>query len=106
MKNLKDNFRKFKYIQRMSEKEITQFENYSRIYPSIIELDRNDDISENLYEQVYNHIKDAIFDISQDIEDFNLEEIIHLKNKMHIQNENGKNNHQEEIIFPEEKQLK
>ena len=57
MKDLKDNFRIFEYIQGMSGKEITQFENYSRIYPSIIELDRNDDISENLYEKVNNFLK-------------------------------------------------
>ena len=106
MKNFKDNFKIFEYIKGMSEKEIAQFENYSRIYPSIIELDRNDDISENLYEQVNNYIKDATFNISQDTEDFNLEELIHLKNKIHLQNENGKNKLPEEIINPQEKKLK
>ena len=106
MKDLKDNFKIFEYIQGMNEKKITQFENYSRIYPSIIELDRNDDISENLYEQVNNYIKDATFNISQDTEDFNLEELIHLKNKIHLQNENGKNKRPEDSLNPEEKKLK
>ena len=102
MKKLEDNFKILNYIKSMNEKIISKFENYSKIYSSIIELDRNDDISGNLYEKVFNIIKDAIFDISQDTEKFlyyddvekkyidklTFEELIHLKNKIFINNEN------------------
>ena len=43
MKKLEDNFRIFEYIKSMKKEEISDFENYSKIYPSIIQLDSNDD---------------------------------------------------------------
>ena len=106
MKKLEDNFKIFTYIKTMNENTISQFENYSKIYLSVIELDRND-ISENVYEQVINIIEDATFNILQDTENFlyykkeknkkekekkdfeniTLEELIHLKNKIQIKNE-------------------
>ena len=88
----------------MNQKTISKFENYSKIYASDIELDRNDDISENIYEKVKNIIKEAMLNISQDNEDFlyydkeknkfehiTMEELIHLKNKIYIKNENEGN---------------
>ena len=39
---------------------ISQFENYSKIYNSIIELDRYYDSSDNFYEQINNIIKDEL----------------------------------------------
>ena len=112
MKRLEDNFKIFDYIKSMNEKIISKFENYSKIYSSIIELDRNDDISGNLYEQVLNIIKDLIIDISQDTEKFlyydevekkyidklTFEELIHLKNKIYINNENEKNDFHEDFL--------
>ena len=112
MKKLEDNFKIFDYIKSMNEKIISKFENYSKIYSSIIELDRNDDISGNLYEQALNIIKDSIFDISQDTEKFlyyddiekkyidklTFEELIHLKNKIYINNENEKNDSHEDFL--------
>ena len=108
MKKLKDNNKIFKYIMAMNDEIIGQFENYSKIYSSVIELDRNDDISENIYEQVNNIIKDATFNILQDYEEFfyydekskkhepiTTEELIHLKNKIH--NENIKGNEDDKI---------
>jgi hypothetical protein len=108
MKKLEDNNKIFKYIMAMNDEIIGQFENYSKIYSSVIELDRNDDISENIYEQVNNIIKDATFNILQDYEEFfyydekskkhepiTTEELIHLKNKIH--NENIKGNEDDKI---------
>ena len=103
MKKLQDNNKIFQYIQTMNEKTIKQFENYSRVYQSVIELDNNDEDSDNLYEQVYDIINDASFNILQDSETFlhrkqddkgnskyeqiKLEDLIHLKNRIHIKNE-------------------
>ena len=108
MKKLIDNNKIFNYIKGMNSEIITKFENYSKIYSSVIELDRNDDISENIYEQVNNIIKDTTFNIYQDNEKFSyyeekeqkykdikLEELIHLKNKIH--NENIKGNEDDKI---------
>ena len=39
MKDLEDNFRIFDYIKSMSKDQIYKFENYSRIYSSVIELE-------------------------------------------------------------------
>jgi hypothetical protein len=104
MKNLKDNFKIFSYIKSMKKETISQFENYSKIYLSVIELDRDDDISNNIYNQVIGIINDSTFNILQDTENFlykdekndknnniTLEELIHLKNKIQIKNENEKN---------------
>ena len=88
MKKEGDNFRIHTYIKNMKEKEISKFENFSRIYSSIIELDIFYDDSENLYDEVKDKIKDKTFNIFQDEDDFNLEDLIHLKNKIHIKNEN------------------
>ena len=88
MKKQEDNFIIHTYIKNMKEKEISKFENFSRIYSSIIELDIFYDDSENLYDEVKDKIKDKTFNIFQDENDFNLEDLIHIKNKIHIKNEN------------------
>ena len=113
MKKCKDNFEILTYIKSMSEKTISQFENYSKIYLSVIELNRKEDTSENVYDQVNIIIHDATFNILQDTEEFlyldydenekkeiykniTMEELIHLKNKIQLKNENYNNKDNEE----------
>ena len=99
MKKIKDNDKIFLNIKSMNETTIKQFENYSKIYESIIELDRNDEDSDNLYKKVNEIIKSASFNIFQDSEKFfyfdgkkdkeiSFEQLVHLKNRIHIKNEN------------------
>ena len=88
LKNIEDNFKIFIYIKNMNENQISNFEKYSKIYSSLIELDTFYDETENLYDEVKNIIKDKTFNIYQDEDDFNLEDLIHLKNKIYIKNEN------------------
>ena len=108
MKDLKLNFKIFEYIKKLNKTEISQFENYSKIYLSIIELDSNEDFEDNVFDKVNNIIKDATFNILQDEENFlyyndkekkneniTMEELVHLKNQIHIKN--GANN-EDEII--------
>ena len=88
MRKLKNNFKIFEYIKRLDEKTISQFENYSKIYSSIIELDYTDnDISDNVYNKVVNIIRDATLNILQDTENI----IYKNKNNEEIRKE-GKNN--------------
>ena len=97
--NLKNNFKIFKYIKGLKKETISKFENYSNNFSRVIELDRNDDISENVYKQVYNIIQNATFNINKNDENFSyydentknrvsitMEELIHLKNKIHYEN--------------------
>ena len=108
MKNLKQNSKIFAYIKKLSDNAISQFENYSKIYSSIIELDSNEDFEENVFDKVNSIIKDATFNILQDEENFlyyddkkkkmekiTFEELIHLKNQIHIKNED---NNEDDII--------
>ena len=88
LKKIEDNFKIFIYIKNMNENQISKFENYSKIYSSLIELDTLYDETENLYDEVKDIIKDKTFNIYQDEDDFNLEDLIHLKNKINIKNEN------------------
>jgi len=94
MEKLEDNFKILFYIQKMNENQISKFENYSRIYTLLIELNIIYDDLEKLYDEVENIIKDKTFNIYQDKDDFNLEYLIHLKNKILIKAENidGKKN--------------
>ena len=112
MKALKDNFKIFEYIKRLDEKTITYFENYSKVYSSIIELDdTDDDISDNVYDKVVNIIRDAILNIFQDTENLIyknknneeirkeeniIEDLVHIKNQIHIKNE--KESYEDDII--------
>ena len=103
MKKLENNFRIFDYIKSMNEDMISKFENYSRIYSSVIELDTFYDNSQNLFEEVNDKIKEEAFHIFQDTDSFNLEELIHLKNKIHIKKDNE--NVKAEIINSEDRKL-
>ena len=105
--SLKDNNEIFKYIQSMHEETIDQFENYSNIYSSIIELDINDEDTENIYDQVYEIIQDASFNIYQDSEELlyygkenkiTMKELINLKNKIYIKNDDEKEDIEDEIL--------
>ena len=101
MKKLKDNFKILNYIKSMKKDTVDRFENYSKIYSSVIDLERNKDTPGNLFETVNNIIKNATFEISQDTENFlikdeekeneykkiTMDELIHLKNKIQIKNE-------------------
>ena len=113
MKKMKDNFERFAYIKRLDSKSktISQFENYSKIYRSVINLDRYYDKSENIYEQVEKLIKVCLtLKIKKDSENFfyiikddkndkiettDLEKLIHLKNKITIKDENKNKNETE-----------
>ena len=103
MKKLEDNFRIFDYIKSMDEDMISKFENYSRIFSSVIELDTFYDNSQNLFEEVHDKIKEETFNIFQDSDSFDLKELIHLKNKIHIKKENE--NEKKEIKNSEDKKL-
>ena len=92
-KKLKNNFKIFEHIKtKLTKDQISKFINYSKNYLSIIELDRNDDSSVNLCQQVNNYIQNATFIFRQDYENFvyggrektSMEELIHLKNKINI----------------------
>ena len=100
MKEIKDNFKIFEYIKHLDDKTIRQFENYSKIYSLIIELDLNEDFEENVFDKVINIIEDATFNILQDegnflyyniktkkVENVKMEELINLKNQIDINNE-------------------
>ena len=73
---------------------INLFESFSKNYDSIIELDRKDNTSFKLFETVDKIIQNASFIFYQDKEDFrygeskndqtNMEELIHLKNRINI----------------------
>jgi hypothetical protein len=105
-KELKDNNKIFKFIKKdLKEDDIYKFEMFSKIYPSIIELERNDDSSLNLFNQVNDYIQDAIFIFRQDNEDFSygenkktsMDELIHIKNKIHIKPPKEKKNPKDEF---------
>ena len=95
----------FDHIQtKLTPEDISKFEMFSKNYSSIIELERNDDTSLNICQQVNNYIEDATFIFRQDNEDFsygkegstNMEELIHLKNKIHIKSQNNEKKEKEE----------
>ena len=107
MKNKKNNFERLDYVKSLTEKEIKNFENYSKIFNSVIELDRSDEFSDDVYEQVNSKIEqELILNILQDSEDFmyyskskgqyeklTLKQLLDLKNK--IPNENIKDTNKE-----------
>ena len=90
---IKNNKKIFEYIKSLKDDEIKAFESYSKIYLSIIELDRNYTLALNIFDQVNGIIKSAKFLFQQDTEFFyygddekktSMEELIHLKNKINI----------------------
>ena len=100
--NKKTESEMLEHIKKLKDEEIEKFVNYSKIYPAIIELDRNDDNNdENIYENVNKIITYASLIFYQDYEDFvykdkgkliptNMAELIHLKNQINIQPKNKK----------------
>ena len=66
-----NNLQILEYIEKLDEDTIDKFISYSKIYPSIIELDRNDDIfSLNTFKAVDKIITNASLIFKQDNEDF------------------------------------
>ena len=105
LKEIKANKKKFDFITTLSNKIINQFENYSKIYSSVIELYTDDDeFSDNIYLNVVKIIEDATFNILQDNEkflynkdkDISMKDLIHLKNQIHLRNDAG--NNEDDII--------
>ena len=105
-KELNNNSQIFEYIKNeLKDNDISKFEIFSKNYSSIIELDRNEDTSINLYKEVDDYIKNATFIFRQDNEDFtygekgitNMEKLIHLKNKIHIKPPKDKKEPQDEF---------
>ena len=87
------------YLKYLDEKIIDKFVNYSKHYPSIIELDRK--TGKDIFEEVYKIIENASLIFKLDNEYFyykddddkkekKIEELIELKNKINIQNNNNK----------------
>jgi hypothetical protein len=82
----------FEYIKTLDEDKIKSFESYSKIFSSIIELDRNDNFILNIFDEIDNIIKNAKFTFDYEKEDFSydedkkitMEELIHLKNKINV----------------------
>jgi len=84
MRAKKDNFQIFEYIKGLSDETITQFENYSKIYSSIIELYIDDDISVLKNGEVYGF---RVYLISEDDVNWNekiLERIKTLKERLNL----------------------
>ena len=82
----------FEFIKTLTEDKIKAFESYSKIFSSIIELDRNDNFLLNIFDQIDNIIKNAKFLFLYETEIFTygegkkitMEELIHLKNKINV----------------------
>ena len=105
-KGFKNNSELFEYIKNekeINDEKIKLFESYSKNYSSIIELDRNDNTSFNLFGIVDKIIENASLIFYQDNEDFcygtdknektEMEDLIHLKNRIHIKaQKKGKEN--------------
>jgi len=114
MKEQKDNFSIFRnIIKHLDDEEISQFVNYSKIFSSIIELDTNDDFSDNVYDRVVNIMTKATIIISQDTETFNyhdkeksevndpkkdMENLIKIKNQIHIKKEKKNKEDEDDLI--------
>ena len=84
----------FEYIKTLKDEKIDAFDIYSKIYLSIIELERNLNSASNVFGPINNIIKDAKFIFKKDTEIFiygekgennvSMEELVHLKNKINI----------------------
>ena len=110
MYHMEDHFQILEYLKRMDEKSISQFQNYSKIFPLILELEINYDESENIYEKVNNIIKDEflvnisdnkvniLYYFKDNYKNITLDELLYLKNKTHINIENEKNNNNKNEI--------
>ena len=87
----------FKFIKEMDSETIKRFYNFSCIYPSIIELNQNNELSILLYEEIRDIIKDSEYKFCRDSQifiytdskskqknDLNLDKLKNLYNKIHI----------------------
>ena len=105
------------YFKFLDENTINKFVNYSKHYPSIIELDRKNE--KDIFEEIYIIIKDASLIFKLDNEYFyyknegdekiekKIEELIDLKNKINIQSSDGEENNKEKDPYQEKcKKLK
>ena len=102
MKNLKNNFEIYSYIKRLNQSEIEKIINYSHNFISIIDLDINYDSSKNILKEINNIIKEElIINIYQDseniiyycnnkdkIKNISMKELINIKNKIDLRNNN------------------
>jgi hypothetical protein len=110
-KTKKNNKEIFKYIKDLDDEQIKAFESYSKVFSSIIELDRNDNSALNIFDQVDEIIKNAKFLFLQESEIFSygkekkitMDELVHLKNKINISQKDEKK--KEEERNKEEKNL-
>ena len=107
-KELHDNFQLFEYIKNIHNDEIIKsFESYSKNYSYIIELDINDNSWFNLFDIANEIIQNSNFIINQDKEDFcygknkriNMEGLIQLKNKIHMNFQKKNNDKKEPDLF-------
>ena len=88
----KDNKEIFEYIKTLNPEQINAFESFSKVFQSIIFLDRNENSALNIFDQVDKIIKNAKFLFLQETEIFSygednkitMDELIHLKNKINI----------------------
>ena len=88
----KNNKEIFEYIKNLSPKQINAFESYSKIFSSIIELERNENLYPFIFDKVDKIIKNAKFIFLPEMEIFSydenniitMDELIHLKNKINI----------------------
>jgi len=92
-KEFTNNFDLYEYIKIIiNNEQIKFFESYSKNYSQIIELDINGNSGFNLFEIVNKIVQNSTFILNQDNENFcydennkiNMEELIQLKNKIHI----------------------
>ena len=120
IKNCENHQKRFDFIKEKfkGNKELLKsFENFSEIYSSVIELNRNfDDFSLNLYSEVEKIVKYMEIIFSQTYEEINLKEknekikiindLLELKNKIHIKSKfNESNSKKEEKIIKKYKTL-
>ena len=91
-KKKKGNKEIFEYIKTLSPEQIDAFKSYSKVFSSIIELDRNENSALNIFDQVNKIITNAKFLFLQEIEIFSyngdnkitMEDLVHLKNKINV----------------------
>ena len=114
-----DNFKILQFIKGLSPTLIDQFEKYSQIYPAIIELDRSEEFSDDVYEKVNTIIQqDLTLNISQDSKNFmyyskkqgkyeqlTMKDLIDLNNKIPNEKENETKNEQKDTINVKRKLL-
>ena len=110
-KTKKDYQEIFEYIKNLNKDEIDAFKSYSKIFSSIIELDRYDNSPLNIFNRVDNIIHNAKFEFSQEIENFiygkgkriTMDELVHIKNSINIIQRVENIGNQETIEIKEDK---